>query len=573
MPELIVKQAGFPDTVYKLEGLRSSIGRSARNDVCLTDPFASRLHAEIRREGDNWFLIDLGSVNGTLCNGMRVTGRTPLRSSDRMQIGETHLIFAGDRSKQQSVSSSVAISDALSAATPEHTIAPRSGARPTEGLLSMIEGAKTGPQRMTSLIGQKEAAPARDLLAIISQVGVALLSNVSLDETLAQIMDLVFDTIPADRGYLLLKDKTTSDLVCKVARKRGAPVERVPEQVQISRSIIEQVVSQGNSVLTSDAIADPRFSDRQSIVLSNIRSVMAVPLAIDRQSLGMVYVDNPFDTNRFTDSDLQVLTTIAGVAAIKIENSLLLEERLEKRRMEEELAVASEIQMRLQPVSPPKIDKYDLTAISFACREIGGDYYDFIDRPNGKWVLTLGDVSGKGTGAALLMASLHAAVRAQAQTSLSIESIVKEINAYIYRNSPDNKFVTLFLAELDPLTGVLTYSNAGHNPPVLVRASDDIEHLTEGGLPVGIRPDLPYGVGSVELRPGDILVTFSDGVTEAVNDKDEEFGEDRLVALVKKHRSSSAASLRDLIDEAVGQFAGKQPAFDDMTLLIAKRLP
>src|SRR5262249_20079148 len=250
-----------------------------------------------------------------------------------------------------------------------------------------------------------------------------------------------------------------NELICKVAR--NSTKELTGEEIKISRSISEKVIAEGTSVLTSDALHDPRFQDRQSIVISHVRSIMAVPLAIEDEVIGMIYVDNPFTANRsFTEDDLLVLTTIASVAAIKIENARLIEERIEKRRMEEELKVASEIQLRLHPVLPPRVPGYDMIGISFPCREIGGDYYDFIQRKNGNLILALGDVSGKGIGAALLMSSLHAALRAQAQTGLGPAEIITAVNGYIFESSPENKFLTLFCAELETSTGRLLYSNA-----------------------------------------------------------------------------------------------------------------
>jgi serine phosphatase RsbU (regulator of sigma subunit) len=298
--------------------------------------------------------------------------------------------------------------------------------------------------------------------------------------------------------------------------------------------------------------------------------VIAVPLSIDEQILGMIYVDSPFSVNRFTEDDLQVLTALAGVAAIKIENARLMEVQLEKNRLKEELSVASEIQLRLQPVSPPQVQGYEMTGISFPCREIGGDYYDFIERPDGKLGLALGDVSGKGTGAALLMASLHAAVRAQATTASSISHVMHEISNYLDRNTPDNKFATLFLGVLDQLSGDLIYSNAGHNPPILIRR-DKVERLEVGGVPVGLFPESEYQESTVTLHPDDILLLFSDGITESVNESDQEFGDDRLITVAQQYSASPVARLRDKIEEALSRFVGKAAPIDDMTLVILKR--
>jgi sigma-B regulation protein RsbU (phosphoserine phosphatase) len=285
----------------------------------------------------------------------------------------------------------------------------------------------------------------------------------------------------------------------------------------------------------------------------------------------MVYVDNPFD-NRFREEDLKVLTTIASVASIKIEHERLLEERLEKRRMEEELKVASEIQMRLQPFAPPKLEGWDMTGVSFPCREIGGDYYDFIHRKRDSHLaVAVGDVSGKGTGAALLMSSVHAAVRAQAQTGRPIGEVMSEINQYIFENSPPNKYLTLFYGELDPQNGKLSYSNGGHNPPIFVRGSGEVERLDKGGLPVGMMQGVSYQEASVDFDAGDVLVIYSDGITESINERDEEFDDERLIQVIKNNLGRSASGIRDKIDEALSRFVGSTAPVDDMTLMIIKR--
>jgi serine phosphatase RsbU (regulator of sigma subunit) len=379
----------------------------------------------------------------------------------------------------------------------------------------------------------------------------------------------VFQAIPAERGFLFLREG--DELTCKIARGAHAGAMPAASEVQISRSITNKVLNEGASVLTSDAMHDPRFEAQHSVVLSQIRSVMAVPLASGEETFGMIYVDNPFN-NRFREEDLKVLTTIASVASIKIENERLLEERLEKRRMEEELKVASEIQMRLQPFAPPCLEGWEMTGVSFPCREIGGDYYDFIQRKSDKRVvIAVGDVSGKGTGAALLMSSLHAAVRAQSQTRRSIAEVMAEINQYIFENSPPNKFLTLFYGEVDPETGTLTYSNGGHNSPILVRANGDLERLDKGGLPIGMMQGVQYQEGAVGFERGDVLLIYSDGITESVNESEEEFGEPRLIEVVKQNRGRSSSGLRDRIDEALSRFVGSMAPVDDMTLMIVKR--
>jgi serine phosphatase RsbU (regulator of sigma subunit) len=581
MARLIIRPKDYDQSTIPLDKLRMTIGRSSRNDICISDPFASRLHAEIRQEGDHVTLVDLGSANGTYLNGQRVTGSIGLQPMDRVRIGETEIEYQTEVAQPQSTPT-VYLSGPIAEALPVDTITTSLGNRTTSDLLSTIQSATglIGASRPSGSTAQRapsglpvalapEVKGRRDLLGIVSMVGVALLPNTSVEETLNRTIDMVFEAIPAERGFLFLKEK--DDLVCKIARAAGRGALPADLQVQISRSITNKVLTEGASVLTSDAAHDPRFQSQNSVVLSQIRSVMAVPLFSGEETFGMVYVDNPLD-NRFMEEDLQVLTTIASVASIKIEHERLLEERLEKRRMEEELKVASEIQLRLQPVAPPKLQGWDMTGVSFPCREIGGDYYDYIaSKKDNSVTIALGDVSGKGTGAALLMSSLHAAVRAQAQTTASVREVMGEINRYLYENTPSNKFVTLFYGKLNPESGALTYSNGGHNPPALIQSGGEVMKLDVGGLPIGVMQNSVYREGQVEFRPGDVLIIYSDGITESVNDAGEEFGETRLIDVVRRYVDRSAAGLRDRIDEALSRFVGSAAPVDDMTLMIVKR--
>ncbi|HJQ24228.1 MAG TPA: SpoIIE family protein phosphatase [Blastocatellia bacterium] len=572
MSTFIIRPKDYEPSTIKLDRMKLTIGRSSRNDICISDPFASRLHAELRREGDHVLLVDNGSANGTFLNGQRVSGSVRLEPGDMIRIGETEIEFKSE--EQDLMSGATVFLSGPVGALPADTITSPIASRSTSDLLSSIKSGQIGEDmrprtQLRTQLAPEAATQGRDLLSIVSQVGIALLPRTTLEDTLKLTVDLVFQAIPAERGFLFLKE--AGDIVCKIARGAHADALPTASQVQISRSITNKVIGEGASVLTSDAMHDPRFQSQQSVVLSQIRSVMAVPLASGEEIFGMIYVDNPFH-NRFREEDLKVLTTIASVASIKIEHERLIEERMEKRRMEEELKVASEIQMRLQPVAPPQIAGWDMTGVSFPCREIGGDYYDFIQCKNDPCLtVAVGDVSGKGTGAALLMSSLHAAVRAQAQTRRSISEVMAEINEYIFENSPSNKFLTLFYGTINPLTGELKYSNGGHNPPMLVRTSGEVLRLDKGGLPVGMMKGMAYQEDSVSFNPGDVLVIYSDGITESVNEKDEEFEEERLVEVVRHNLNRSASGIRDRIDEALSRFVGTMAPVDDMTLMIIKR--
>lgn len=555
----------YPDRApdrFPLGRLRITLGRSARNDLCIPDPFASRVHAEVRREGEEYFLQDLGSANGTLYNGGAVDGTVPLTAGGRIQIGETEIVF--DDGTYHSSMGATMITDNSSTSLPEATIALASGDRTTSGLLEAIEGARSKPD----ISEVARVAREGDLLALISKVGVTLLSSSTLEQTLEQIVSLVFEAVPADRCLLMMSDEHSAEMKVAVARLRDR-VGAIGE-IRVSRNVMDEVVIKGKSVLTSDAQHDPRFASG-TVVLQGVRSVLAVPLGVSEKVFGIIYADSPIAEGRFTEDHLKVLTTLASVAAIRVENARLVEARFQQERLERELQLAMEIQQRFQPTAPPVVTGYEFQGISFPCYEIGGDYYDFIQREDGRLVIALGDVSGKGTAAALLMSSLHASIHAQTGSHDSLVETISAVNRYLADNIPSNRFVTLFYAELDPESGALSFLNAGHNPPLIVHAAGTVEQLASGGLPLGIKANAEYREGRTTLQRGDVLVIYSDGVTEAASPSGEEFGPTRLYEVVSRNVDSSAAGIRDRIESALTKFSQGTQAADDITLVIVKR--
>lgn len=551
MPQLIFKNADLAAEVVPLSRLRTTIGRSARSDVCIPDAFASRLHAEVRKEGDSYWLQDLGSANGTRYNGIPVKSSVPLSSGGEIQIGETTIVF--DDQRPADISASMLIADGTQALDPSKTISFQHRRIPTTELL------------------QGQFSSRTELLGLISKVGVALLAASGLDETLNQVASLVFEAVPAERCVIMLRDDDNEGAMkIKVARVRGK--EETIGEVRVSRTVMDEVLKNGKSVLTADAQHDPRFAS-QTMALSGIRSVLAVPLSVDERNVfGLIYADSPTYEVTFSEEHLNILTTLASVASIRVENATLLEERLERERMERELELATEIQQRFQPSGPPILPGYEFQGISFSCYEIGGDYYDFIERANGRMLIALGDVSGKGTAAALLMSSLHAAIHGQVSAGSSLDEVVRSVNRYLAENTPSNRFVTLFAAELDPATSKLTYINAGHNPPLVGRIDGRIEQLASGGFPLGIIPAAEFELGEMTLEPGESLVIYSDGVSEANNIAGDEFGLDRLASVIQNNLSVSAAGMRDKVESALSSFTQTAPANDDITLVIVKRV-
>lgn len=365
----------------------------------------------------------------------------------------------------------------------------------------------------------------------------------------------------ANRGVLMALEG--EQLVVRAARGQG---------FQISSAVRDRVIKEGASVLVVDAQTDQAFRERASIVAQNVRSMMAVPLQSKDRVIGLIYLDSPNMIQPFTREDLNLLTVMANVAAIRIEHARLVEVEQVERMMAKELDQAAQIQKGLLPRSAPTVAGLDLAGSTAACRTVGGDYYDFITYPDGRVAILVGDVAGKGMPAALLMSSLQARVQVLFEECENLSGSVTRLNKAISSNCPENRFITFFVCILDPATGEVTYTNAGHNPPLLVRRAGGVETLGVGGIILGIMPKFAYQQAGVRMERGDILVLFSDGVTEASRpDVDEEFGDDRLGEVVRQHADDSCDSIVKAVIEAVAQFTQGAPAADDITVVIAKR--
>ncbi|HEY7513402.1 MAG TPA: GAF domain-containing SpoIIE family protein phosphatase, partial [Vicinamibacteria bacterium] len=381
---------------------------------------------------------------------------------------------------------------------------------------------------------------------------------------------IIFEALPAERGAILLVEGTPPQPVIKASRSReGGDITKV------SRSIARKVMQERVSVILPNVLEDAAFRTQDSILATGIRSAVCVPLwftpgqGMPDEVIGLVYLDTLRKTHSFETEDVTILTALANVAAAKIENVRLLEESLEKRRMEEDMQRAAQIQRGLLPGAPPSVPGYGLLGLNYPCRTVGGDYYDFTVQ-DGRLHLALGDVSGKGTGAALLMTVLRAAVRGHWTDASAAESVAR-INRTVCQNVPDGKYVTFFGARLDPAAGQLVYVNAGHNPPLLVRASGEVDHLEQGGMVLGMFDSVSYDEGVVEMHEGDVLIVYSDGVTETFNPDGEEFGEKRLVESAIRCRAKDVEALKvDLLSDLEQFSRGVKPG-DDRTLILLKR--
>jgi sigma-B regulation protein RsbU (phosphoserine phosphatase) len=298
---------------------------------------------------------------------------------------------------------------------------------------------------------------------------------------------------------------------------------------------------------------------------------VVVPMQIQNETKGYLFLADKITKQTYTTSDLEFLQTLGNVAIISIENARLFQETLEKQRLEEELSLARDIQNRLLPKQMPEISNIDLHGLNVPSKHVGGDYFDVIQVDPGHLGLTIADVSGKGMPASLLMSNLQASLHSLVRENHSLDKLVGKINNVIFNNTDPEKYITFFYSLLDLNNLKLTFVNAGHNPPYLLRKDGRIEELCDGGIILGMMPDMPYEIGKCELKVGDTLLLFTDGVTETMNSKDEEFEEKRLIAFMKKYCSTySPLKINELLLDKLKKFAGETPQTDDITILTIK---
>lgn len=531
----------------ELEERPYSVGRSSKNDITLPDLSLSRNHAELRPAGEGrWQIVDLGSKNGTFVNNGQVTGPTPLAEGDRVVLGDTELLFGPDSTSRVSLTEEpiTGLATDRTVILPVEEIASRDGT-PAVG---------AGPV----------AARAGD---IVYRANRELVQHRPLPELLDRILDLALEASSAQRGFLMLHEGEPAELVTRATRG-GRP----REEFVLSQTLARMVVDEQQSVLTTDVLQDDRFASGQSILAQGIRSLMCVPLYNDGEVIGLLYVDSQSGISPFGEDDLRVLTTLANVAAIKIENTRLIESQIRAAAMERDLQEAARVQRSFLPEEIPlQVPGLQVAGMTLPCKEVGGDYYDVLQRPEGHYLLAVADVSGKGLPAALMMSNFQAALRARSDGGAALDSLVSGLNDQLSRSYLTNKYVTFFAAEYLPESRTVRYTNAGHNPAYLVRRSGDVERLAVGGLPLGLFAGTGYELASCNLEPGDLLVIYSDGVTEAVNAAEEEFGESRLEEILRGSHDDPARTVLDRIDDAVGRFAGDVARPDDLTLVVARQ--
>ncbi len=542
----------------KLAESRSIMGRHPECDIVLDAGAVSRQHAQITWIDGDFFVEDLYSRNGTFVNGAQIQGPTRLSDGDRLKICDLAFTFYRDQPSQRATIGATGLETVLGGAMIVDDEADNTVGRST--IMSKIDiTSDAGGVRL----GVNPEMKLRAWLEITQN----LRKSLNVDEVLPKLLDSLFKIfLQADRGFVVLRSPVEGQLVLKAVKERRPDGD---ESIRISRTIINDVLTNKQAILSADAATDSRFQMSQSIADFRIRSMMCAPLVnSDGAALGAIQLDTLDQRSRFQQDDLDMLAGVAGQAAFVLENAQLHEQSLKQREVQRDLEFAHKVQQGLLPSAPPKIEKYHFFDFYQPANQVGGDFYDYIGLSGGRLAIVLADVSGKGVSAALVMAKFSAEVRYCLASESSAAAAVNRINHSFCNSGWEDRFVTMVMALVDPQREEATIVNAGHMPPMLRRGAGHVESVggDQAGVPLGVDADCQYAASTVKLNPGDFMTLFTDGISEAMNSENQLYGLERLENQVGAETGGVATLGRHILDD-VKKFVGGRPQSDDMCLL------
>jgi serine phosphatase RsbU (regulator of sigma subunit)/pSer/pThr/pTyr-binding forkhead associated (FHA) protein len=545
---LVVIDPNGHRTRVAIDPLPFRIGRQPESELILRDSRVSRTHARILVENGAYVIEDCASLHGTFVNGQRIT-RHSLRNSDRIDFGAQdsyQLIFALDGAELKRLMDQVA--------GPESA-----GAHP---------GVPPGPGA--------NLARLRAILDLARTVQ----SSFSVDDVLASVVDTALAITGAERGFLLLRGG--GGLETRIARQRGGR-HLHSSDLRVPREVLHRALERRRELLSMnfDPLGEGETRPQASVADLELRSVICVPLVRIRtgqgeatsilstgsETVGVLYMDSRLLAADLAGGNRELLQTLAIEASTVLENARLLEEERAKRQMEEELSLARTIQQSLLPGKLPSGGWLRASGSSVASHEVGGDYFDVTRVNEHCWCAVVADVSGKGVSSALLASLLQGALITATDHPATMGRRMEGLNRFLMDRTGGEKYATVFYCLLE-LDGCLSYVNAAHCPPIVVRAAGGISTLEATAMPVGLVEAAEFAVAAERLAPGDKLVIYTDGVTEAQNAAGDFFGKRRLREIVTAHAAASCQPLHDAIQQAVTDFTEAAPQSDDITLVV-----
>ena len=535
---------------YVFDGGSMVIGRASDADLPIPDRFLSRHHARLFLEDGRVYLEDLGSRNGTFLNGTAVQQPAAVALGDRVEICSTSLVF-GDA---QSVASTAGPDpDSFSSMT---VYRPVSDFLESRAQVDAKDSSEQNLRRYT------------ERLQMLNEVHHALGRSMEIAELLELILDRIFAHLGPEEGAIFLRQPDGEMLRAAARSMRGSAAD-----VFYSRKLVHEVTEKAVAALVLDAAVDERFAASESLLAAGVRSLAAAPLLDEEGALGMIAIGSRVAVRAFNEEDLEILISLASVAALRLRNVKLADEAARRRVLEKELALARRIQIALLPATLPEVPGWSLHAGTQPSRTVSGDYYQIQTRGDAgeECLLMVADVSGKGVAASLLTASLEALTAGPIEDGRDPVEICDRVSGLLFRRTPPEKYATAFLAAIDTAKGTLSFVNAGHNPALLVRAAGQVELLGATGTPLGLLPGAKYRQEQRVLEPGDLLVIYTDGAIEVTSPAEEEFGESRLQEICLAERTSPLAEMSRRIEESLYEFSQGAPLPDDLTLVAIRR--
>jgi phosphoserine phosphatase RsbU/P len=575
MAYLINQEDGVIKRRFALDKDTMVIGRHPDCDIVVDDNSVSRRHAQIRRQGNQYFISDLNSRNGTLVNRELVQRETLLFENSEIEICEVVFQFVIDkdavlvkpRPTAKDKLSSLGIKNRPAFALddlPNHNssiissmgIVPRRGDSPSDPGGKSLSG-------YTSNIEKKLAA-----LITVTQ---SLQNAHESDEIMQRVLDSLFELfIEADRGFVAMLDPQGAVIPFAMKTRH----EQDAERVRISRTVIKQVLDSQQAILSQDATTDQRFELSQSMADFRIRSLMCAPL-INSQgvAIGAIQLDTLRSAIAFNDNDLEVLVTAAMQASLALQNAELHQRVLQSKKLEDDLKLANAVQQRFLPQRHPEQPGYEFSSHYSPMSQVGGDYFDLVPLGENRLAVIVADVVGHGIAAAMLMAKISA----EARYAFAINDDPRKAVQLMNRNLSDlnlDKFVTLIAGVMDFSQHAITLVNAGHQPPILIPAGKKKPtelRIVGSGLPLGILDSVEYGAERIELNAGDCLVLYTDGVNECMNAKGDQLGVPALLAELHQSQAKGAGAIGKVISQTVQRHRGNYQQIDDICLVAVSR--
>jgi len=543
---------------FELTADEMIVGRDQFCDIVLRTHTVSRQHARFVRSDDGYYVEDLSSLNGTYVNGRRIEGRTQIKDQDRIGIYEVVTVFHAANPAEVAQSGLLAPLEAVPEPVPLAARAMETV--PTADDASAAEGSQG--QAL-----QASGSQARFRAAL--KISLELEGDLDVDHILPKILDTLFEIFPqAVRGYILLSEGADAHLVPRAIKHRQSQSGHSMTFGPISRKTALHVMSTAEALLMDDGTPDTANEVSQSVFDLQCLSMICAPLmGPSRRPLGIVYLDTTDPKQRFTQADLDVLVSVATIAGQEVESASSRDTSWEVGSPLRSLGTAKEVQLQFLPQRRPVVPGYTFYDHYQPADEVGGDYFGYIPLADGRLALAIGDVAGKGVSAALLMAHFCAEVRYCLATSLTPAEAVTRLNQDLSSELLNYHFVTFALCVLDPIAHRVTVVNAGHLPPLRRRARC-IEALGSNisGMPLGCDPSGEYGQLEMSLEPGDMILLYTDGVSEAMNSQGEVYSSRRIRDVLSQAPMGLERSGRSLLDD-VRRFTGGRLQSDDICLV------